>query len=1506
MSKKYSTTFLRRVLSSETRKNMSNKFLSSVLGVILFSLANSSSAQVTDVFITCPNDVIIECGQNINDVNITGAPTVEALVGVGYTFVNSDVTISTTNCQTVIARTWTALLNELGFPAGSVSCTQIITVRDTQGPVISGVTSPINVQCLSQAPGVSSGVTAVDACSGPEAVTSFQSAAGTPLNRCNLTTALGLGADWSFWLEELHDLGYTSSDYFNFVAPGGTLEEYADSTAHIFGTIANSANPNERFVVDMWLHNKRGWIDWSTASPLGRSYKNDLDLACADNNHTFWSYYELVDGFSTLTGQGDLAGDQLYLSHLPTNYYYGFQVGEVANNKNCNNGISGWFSFDGFMNNTFVHANGDINCDADCEPQEGACPNRTTAKNLYRAVDDCGRATVVTQTINVFDNIAPSFNNCPADVTIDCDQPVPAVATNISATDNCTSAVTITYLGEVPSGNACNRLLTRTWEAEDECGNRSQCVQVISIVDDEGPVLNGTPSANITVPCDNIPAPATVTATDNCDTLVTVNYSQTTIAGNCAGNYTIRRTWSAADDCQNTTTFVQTIAVIDTVGPVFDAFPIYISSPCDVNPPAPTATDNCSGVTVTIFSDVLNSGGCIGVLTRTYRATDGCGNFTDAIQFITLEDNTRPNLNNVPNEDDVECSSISQGSNGNYFGIAPVTATDNCDDDVQIFYDEDIVLTNDSCDASFDIIRTWIALDDCDNADTATQVVHVVDTTDPYFIDFPENDTINCDETLPMYDMPTAGDNCSAVTITYVGMDTINGNCPQSYTIIRTFRANDQCGNQAIEFQTILVRDTEAPDFGNDDQSEFTYECGETVPVIQPTATDNCGAITYTYVNSQPTGSTCDRLTIRTWTAEDECGNASTFVQYIHVVDTTAPVISGDTEIERPCDNAGGNYITIVEVCSNYTVQKTDQFVSGGCAGTLIRTYVVTDACGNASAPFTQFIHLTDETAPTAFGFTPSITVSCGTTIPGFNPQWNDNCDDDLTIIALPDSIIEGNCPAERTIIRRVKAIDSCDNEAIATQTVNVDDNVGPGWTTASPDTLTYQCGTTPPVVQPVATDNCSTITYDYTDGPETVVGCNPRFTRTWIATDACGNPSLPFQQLITFVDTIAPVIINCPNDIELECDESLPAVAVVNATDNCDDNVSISYTQHYFGDQPTPGVLASCNPSTPTHASGGVCGINVGGVDIDWAMQLNSMPVAYRYYELVEGNLVRTADNIHFTATMVNVLDPTSGFYVDVNFTGGYDYTTWSSGMTSYKADCVPVGNNYQDWLYFLLQNGEGAELTGFGGYAGSLLNLTHAPSNNYYAFQYGAGANNFNANFGFGGWFNYNGTFVTSPTAAPSQQFGAGDFSLDLDCCPDFWVVRQWTAIDCSGNSTTCSQIISYEGTNPTVNTGLNLPEVLTPAIDENERLSDVDVAPNPVRNIAQFSFKTINTATTTLEIFDMSGRKVADVYSGVVEAGNAYQVSFDTEALATGIYMYRFTNGSDVQIKRLIINK
>jgi len=1509
MSKKYSTTFLRHVLS-ENRKSMSNKFLSSVLGLALLGAANSASAQADNyATITCPADVTIECGQNVNDYDLTGTPSVQLLVGASYDVVSSDALISSDDCTTVIARTWTAELNELGGSLGSVSCTQIITVNDTQAPVLSGVPASTTVDCVDAVPAASSSVTAVDACNGPVPVSAFQSAAGSTINSCTLTTAFGPGADWSIWLMELADLGLVSSPYFHFQAPGGTFEEYADNTARLTGTLVNTANPNERFLVDWWFEDKQDWNEWNNADgPGSRSYKNDLGLACATDNHQSWAYYELVGGFSTLTGEGDLAGDQLYLYHLPTNYYYGFQVGVGANNKNCNYGISGWFSFNGFMNNTYVSDNGDINCNAACEPVNNVCANRTTVTYLYRAEDACGRASIAEQTINVFDNVAPIFDNCPANITLNCTDPIPAVPNNITATDNCSGLVAVAFAGEAPAGQGCSSGIVRTWLAEDECGNRSTCTQTITITDTQAPVLVGTPAATITVQCDNVPDAATVTATDNCDANVTVNYTQTIIAGNCTGNYTITRTWTAEDACGNDASFTQTVNVVDTTAPVFDAFPIYISAPCDATTPLPTATDNCSDVTVTIFSDVLNSGGCLGVITRTYRATDACGNYAELIQFITLTDEVAPTLNNVPAEATLQCDEVNLGSNGNYLGIAPVTASDNCDPSVTIEYSEQVIPTDDGCDASFDLIRTWIAIDDCENADTASQVVHIIDTEGPVFDGLPSTITIDCDDVVPVLNAPVATDNCSDAVVTYVGEEILPGNCPQSYTIIRVFRATDGCGNEVMESQTIIVRDITAPVFDSNNEDEFTYECGSDIPEVQPTATDNCGSITYTFSNGQETGPACNRMFVRTWTATDECGNASTFSQTIHLVDTTAPVISGDTETTKPCDNNNGNYITVEEECNTYTINKTDVFVSGGCAGTIIRTYVATDACGNASAPFTQFIHLTDDTAPSASPATSTINVDCDDAIPAFNPQFTDNCDDDLTIETLPDSTIDGNCPAERTIIRRVRATDSCGNIGIATQTVNVVDNTAPVWGTQNQSEFVYECNTTAPEVQPVASDDCSTITYSFTTSATTVVNCEPRFNRIWTATDACGNVSVPFVQLIRFEDTVAPTIDNCPEDIELDCDDAVPAPVSVTASDDCDDNVSIVYNQYIFGDENEPGVLSNCDATTPAHATGGNCGITVGGVDIDWAMQLNGMPVQYRYYVLSEGSLVRLADEIHFTGTMTNALDPTSGFFVDVTFEGGWDWTTWSTGLgniASYKADCVNVGNNYEQWLYFLLSAEEGAELVGFGNYAGSSLNLAHAPSNNYYGFQYGDGGNNFNAAFGFGGWFSYNGIFQSSNTAVPTQQSGAGDFALDLDCCPDYWIVRQWTATDCSGNSTTCQQIISYPGVTPVVD-NTDYTTQFTQAVETGRVSGEVSVQPNPARDIAQFNFKTVNTAATTLEIFDMSGRKVADVYAGTVEAGTAYQVSFDTEVLATGIYMYRFTNGSDVQIKRLIINK
>jgi hypothetical protein len=102
----------------------------------------------------------------------------------------------------------------------------------------------------------------------------------------------------------------------------------------------------------------------------------------------------------------------------------------------------------------------------------------------------------------------------------------------------------------------------------------------------------------------------------------------------------------------------------------------------------------------------------------------------------------------------------------------------------------------------------------------------------------------------------------------------------------------------------------------------------------------------------------------------------SYFTQYIHIEDTTAPVITGIVEIELPCDNFEGIYVTVTDNCNEWTIDYDDEPVSGGCQGRILRNYIATDACGNSST-FLQAITLTDVVAPTVVEVA-DFTVECG------------------------------------------------------------------------------------------------------------------------------------------------------------------------------------------------------------------------------------------------------------------------------------------------------------------------------------------------------------------------------------------------------------------------------------------------------------------------------------------------------------------------------------------------
>ena len=86
-----------------------------------------------------------------------------------------------------------------------------------------------------------------------------------------------------------------------------------------------------------------------------------------------------------------------------------------------------------------------------------------------------------------------------------------------------------------------------------------------------------------------------------------------------------------------------------------------------------------------------------------------------------------------------------------------------------------------------------------------------------------------------------------------VGTDWIDGafesnssmaSCPQSYQLLRTFTATDECGNSTSATQTITIQDTTAPTFNEALPMDMTVECDQVPEMAMLTATDNCQDVT--------------------------------------------------------------------------------------------------------------------------------------------------------------------------------------------------------------------------------------------------------------------------------------------------------------------------------------------------------------------------------------------------------------------------------------------------------------------------------------------------------------------------------------------------------------------------------------------------------------------------------------------------------------------------------------
>jgi hypothetical protein len=211
-------------------------------------------------------------------------------------------------------------------------------------------------------------------------------------------------------------------------------------------------------------------------------------------------------------------------------------------------------------------------------------------------------------------------------------------------------------------------------------------------------------------------------------------------AQTCANRYTITRTYQATDVAGNSATCTQIITVNDVTPPTITC-PAAVTVSCAALVPAVniatvTATDNCAGaVTITHIGDVISNQTCANrfTVTRTYRATDVCGNFTNCTQIITVNDVTAPVLtcpaNISVNTPAGSCTAI--------VNFTP-TATDNCGGAVTI-------VSVPASGTAFAIGTTTVnvtATDACGNVSTCSFTVTVADGQLPVITAQPTNRTV--------------------------------------------------------------------------------------------------------------------------------------------------------------------------------------------------------------------------------------------------------------------------------------------------------------------------------------------------------------------------------------------------------------------------------------------------------------------------------------------------------------------------------------------------------------------------------------------------------------------------------------------------------------------------------------------------------------------------------------------------------------------------------------------
>lgn len=806
----------------------------------------------------------------------------------------------------------------------------------------------------------------------------------------------------------------------------------------------------------------------------------------------------------------------------------------------------------------------DVTVDFSEDIEEGSCVDQWKIIRKWSASDSSHNTATAVQTVSVTDTVPPTIVGIPDDLSVECD----AVPANVvpSVTDNCDDDLSISYT-EQRIDSTCDHEyeIQRTYSVVDDCGNVQNEAWNVQVYDTIPPTLGGSSSGPETVPCDNIPLPCIVEASDNCKEYeISVVPTDQIIVDNCPNDYSILYTWTAEDDCGNSNTLSKVLVVQDNEDPKFTQhIPDIIRSDCEAREPIDlTATDNCGDVTVT-HTWVKNGGDevCefIFDIVHTWTASDECGRVSYAYQTVRVSDTTPPVLIggppdlSLPCEDPIPEFAVTAYDNCDCVGDPKKTkigsgGTKNCDE-WQVFQ--------------------WRVEDCCGLYATHVHTVYFYDDVPPILRGVPTSRYLNIEDIHDIDPNPivTVEDNCDQHSHVEKDSDQFDGTCPHNYKIIRSWWSTDDCGNKASISQTIYCDDTEPPIFINPNYQSNTVCDNPIYPIIQ--CSDNGGGYSVHKDEQQRTvPGTCDEeySVIRDFTCTDVCGNSVEKTYTVHVFDTSPPTwttLPHQTE-ELVVRNTREQYaiayvdnVTAYDICAGDLPVKFEETVKEtSCSNeyTIIRVWTTSDDCGN-SLILRRTIEVRDQEDPELLNVPPHTTIDCTEDVNGIytDPVAVDyGYDGSLVVTASTTVLWTSECEHNVTLLKCWRVHDCVGHDVKECQTVEIRDHQPPSWVYLPPNKV-VPCEDVPVKLDPVtATDECGHAHVTMSEYVKSGT-CENEYTlyRTWVATDDC-DLSITHVQTIEVVDNELPTFTKIPEMMVLECEEFAPYTSAI-CEDNCD-----------------------------------------------------------------------------------------------------------------------------------------------------------------------------------------------------------------------------------------------------------------------------------------------------------------------------------------------------------------